>query len=67
MKSMDVEQARDRYAELVDQKFRSSLTESEAAELLRLQVYLDEGDASFSEPVEERLESVLTKLLHHSG
>jgi hypothetical protein len=55
-------QARDRYAELVDQKFHSSLTESEQAELLRLQMCLDEADAKLYEPIEKRLELELTKL-----
>jgi hypothetical protein len=55
-------QARDRYAELVDKKFRSSLSESEQAELLRLQAYLDEAEAGFYEPGERRLEAALTKL-----
>ena len=55
-------QTRDRYADLVDKKFRSSLSELEQAELLRLQVHLDEAEAGFYEPVERRLESVLTRL-----
>jgi hypothetical protein len=55
-------QARDRYADLVDKKFRSSLSEPERVELSRLQVYLDEVEAGFYEPVERKLESVLTKL-----
>jgi hypothetical protein len=54
--------ARDRYSELVDKKFRSSLTSSEQAELLRLQTHLDEADAKYYEPAERRLQSVLTKL-----
>lgn len=62
-KPIDMEsQARDRYAELVDKKFRFSLSEPEVAELSRLQVYLDEAEAGFYEPVERKLESVLTKL-----
>jgi hypothetical protein len=62
-KPVDVEsQARDRYADLVDKKFRSSLSESEQAELLRLQVYLDQVEANFYEPIERKLESALTKL-----
>lgn len=59
-------QERDRYAELVDKKFQSPLTVSEQAELLRLQEYLDEADAKFYEPIEEKLESVLTKLRQRS-
>lgn len=55
-------QARDRYADLVDKKFRSPLSESESAELSRLQVYLDEVEAGFYEPVERKLESILTRL-----
>ena len=55
-------QARDRYADLVDEKFRSSLSESEEAELSRLRVYLDEIEGTFYEPIERKLESVLTKL-----
>ena len=62
-KPVDIEsQARDRYADLVDKKFRSSLSESEQAELLRLQVYLDQVEANFYEPIERKLESALTKL-----
>jgi hypothetical protein len=59
-------QARDRYSDLVDKKFRSSLSDSERAELSRLQVYLDEVEAGFYEPVERKLESVLTKLRQRS-
>jgi hypothetical protein len=59
-------QARDRYADLVDKKFRSSLSEPEKVELSRLQVYLDEVEAGFYEPVERKLESVLTKLRQRS-
>jgi hypothetical protein len=55
-------QARDRYADLVDKKFRASLSEPERAELSRLQVYLDEIEAGFYEPIERKLESALTKL-----
>lgn len=62
-KPVDVEsQARDRYADLVDKKFRSSLSESEQAELSRLRAYLDEVEANFYEPIERKLESALTKL-----
>ena len=59
-------QARERYADLVDKKFHSSLSEPELAELSRLQVYLDEFEAGFYEPVERELESVLTKLRQRS-
>ena len=59
-------QARDRYSDLVDKKFRSSLSETEQAELSHLRVYLDEVDAGFYEPVERKLESVLTKLRESS-
>ena len=55
-------QARDRYAALVDKKFRSSLSESEHAELSRLKVYLDEADAKFYKPIEQKLRTALTKL-----
>jgi hypothetical protein len=58
--------ARDRYAELVDKKFRSSLSNSEQAELLRLQTYLDEADAKYYQPAERKLQSVLTKLRQRS-
>jgi|1186.fasta_scaffold594797_2 hypothetical protein len=58
--------ARDRYAELVDKKFRSSLSDSEQAELLRLQTYLDEADGKYYEPAERKLQSVLTKLRQRS-
>jgi hypothetical protein len=59
-------QARDRYTELVDQKFRSSLTQSEQAEMLRLQTCLDEADAKFYEPIEKRLDLTLSKLRQRS-
>lgn len=66
-KPVDVEsQARDRYAELVDKKFSSSLSEDEGEELARLQVYLDEADAKFYQPIERRLESTLTQLRRKS-
>ena len=55
-------QARDRYADLVDKKFRSPLAEPEQVELAHLQVYLDEVEAGFYEPIERKLESVLTRL-----
>jgi hypothetical protein len=55
-------QAHDRYADLVDKRFRSSLSEAEQAELSRLWVYLDEIETTFYEPIERKLESVLTKL-----
>jgi len=62
-KPVDAElQARDRYASLVDKKFSSSLSESEKAELSRLQVDLDEAEAGFYEPIERKLESALTRL-----
>jgi hypothetical protein len=62
-KPVDVEsQARDRYADLVDKRFRSSLSDTEQAELSRLRVYLDEAEATFYEPIERKLESALTKL-----
>lgn len=55
-------QARDRYAELVDKKFRASLSEPEQAELLHLKAYLDEADAKFYEPIKQKLRTSLTKL-----
>jgi len=58
--------ARERYAELVDKKFCSPLSESEAAELQRLQTRLDEADAKLYEPVERELEATLTKLRRRS-
>jgi hypothetical protein len=62
-KPVDTEsQARDRYADLVDKKFRSPLSPSEQAELSRLRVYLDEVETTFYEPIERKLESALTKL-----
>jgi hypothetical protein len=59
-------QARQRHAELVDKKFRSSLSEIEQAELLRLQSCLDQADAKFYEPIERGLESALTRLRRKS-
>lgn len=59
-------QARDRYAALVDKKFRSSLSDSEQAELSRLKVFLDEVDAKFYEPIERKLRTALTKLRKQS-
>ena len=62
-KPVDLEsQARNRSADLVDKKFHSSLAEPEKAELSNLQIYLDEVEAGFYEPIERKLESVLTKL-----
>jgi len=55
-------QARERYAELVDKKFCSVLSESEMAELQRLETFLDESEAKLYEPVERELEAALTKL-----
>lgn len=57
---------RARYAELVDKKFRSSLTDSEQAELLRLQTSLDEAETKYYEPAKRKLQSVLTKLRQRS-
>jgi len=62
-KPVDMEsQARDRYVELVDKKFRLPLSQSEQAELARLRAYLDQAETTFYEPIERKLESVLTKL-----
>ncbi len=59
----DIEKrARERYAELVDKKFRSVLSESEEEELRRLQVCLDEMEANLYGPVEKELEAILMKL-----
>ena len=59
----DIEnRARERYAELVDKKFRSALSESEQVELQRLQGRLDQAEAKLYEPIERELESALTKL-----
>lgn len=55
-------QARDRYAELVDKKFRAPLSEPELEELLHLKAYLDGVDAKFYEPIKQKLRTVLTKL-----
>jgi hypothetical protein len=44
-----------RHGALVDKKFRSFLTDSEQAELLRLGALLDEADAKFYEAAETRL------------
>ncbi len=60
-------EARDRHAELVDKKFRSLLTDKEQAELVRLRVYLDEADAKYYEPAENKLQSVLTRLRQRSS
>jgi hypothetical protein len=59
-------QARERHAELVDKKFRSSLSEIEQAELLRLQACLDQAEAKLYEPIERKLASALTKLRRSS-
>jgi hypothetical protein len=55
-------QARDRYAELVDKKFRAQLSQPEQEELKGLQSYLDQTEAGLYEPIERKLESALTKL-----
>ena len=63
----DVEKrARERYAELVDKKFNSALSQSEKAELQRLETRLDEAEAKLYEPVEKELEAALTKLRRRS-
>ena len=63
----DVEmRARERYAELVDKKLSSALSESETAELQRLEKRLDEAEAMLYEPVEKELEAALTKLRRRS-
>ena len=61
------DQARDRYADLVDKKFRSSLSEDEQAELARLQTYLDEIETPFYEPIERKLKSALGELRQKSA
>jgi hypothetical protein len=58
----DIDRARDRYAELVDKKFGSYLTEPEQAELLRLRTYLDEAESGFYEPIKKRIDLALAKL-----
>lgn len=55
-------QARDRYSELVEKKYASSLSDAERAEMLRLQPYLDEVEAEFYEPAKKMLSSALAKL-----
>lgn len=55
-------QVRERYALLVEKKYASALSEVEQAEMMSLQTDLDRNEASFYEPIEGRLESVLTKL-----
>ncbi len=63
----DVEKrAHERYAELVDKKFRSALSESEKMEMQRLQARFDETEAKLYEPVERELEATLTKLRRRS-
>jgi hypothetical protein len=56
---VDISQARERHADLVDKKFGSFLTDAEQAELLRLRVYLDEADSEFYKPIEEKLDAAL--------
>jgi hypothetical protein len=55
-------QVRERYALLVEKKYASSLSEVEVAEMTSLKEDLDRSEESFYEPIERRLESVLTKL-----
>lgn len=59
--STTLDPARDRYAELIDKKFGSRLTEAEQAELLRLRAYLDEAESDFYEPIKKRLDLALAK------
>jgi restriction endonuclease Mrr len=59
---LNIDHARDRYAELVDKKFGSYLTEAEQAELLRLRAYLTEAESGFYEPIKKRLDLALAKL-----
>lgn len=59
-------QARERYVELVDKKFCSTLSESETAELQRLKTRMDGAEAKLYEPVESELETTLTKLRRRS-
>ncbi len=59
---VDLDQTRDRHAELVDKKYGSFLTETEQEELLRLRVYLDEAQAEFYKPIEKKLDLALAAL-----
>jgi len=61
-RSVDVEQARQHYAALVDKKFTSSLTQQEEAELLRLGHLLDEAEAEFYRPSKDKLKATLAAL-----
>lgn len=54
--------AHDHYALLVEKKYTHGLSPAEQAEMKRLQGQLDRADAPFYEPIERRLESVLTRL-----
>ena len=45
----------DRYTKLVEKKYRDQLSESEQAEMASLALQLSERDASFYEPILERL------------
>jgi len=56
---IEINDAHDRYAVLVDKKFISSLSPEEQAELLRLEVYLDEVEADFYEPIKKKLRAAL--------
>lgn len=53
---VELDRARERHAALVDKKFGSALSSAEQAELLHLQLYLDEADAKFYEPIKKKLE-----------
>jgi hypothetical protein len=48
-----------RYATLVDKQFASVLSESEQAELGRLQEELDEVESELYQPVKEKLQAAL--------
>ncbi len=55
-------QARDRYSALVEKKYAASLTEVEREEMLLIEEFLDRSEAEFYEPIENKLESALTRL-----
>ncbi|MCI0488499.1 MAG: hypothetical protein L0229_18075 [Blastocatellia bacterium] len=55
-------QARERYAELIDKKFTTSLSSDEQKELSRLEKLMDETEAPLYEQTIERLKEIRDKL-----
>jgi len=58
-RAADIQAIHARYAALIDKKFASALSEAEQAELLRLEICLNEVDAELYEPIKNTLQAAL--------